>query len=427
MDGTGPSGYNVDLARMQMFYIDYSWYGAGFIRWGMRGVDGKVTYVHKVTNNNVNSEAYMRSGNLPARYESSTQPPYTYATASFANSASTLTVASTSGFPNSGTLLVNNNAMGWEYINYTSKTATTFTGLTRGQTGNASLALIVTAGSNVCTVSSTANLQVGQRISATEVPEGTFIARITSGTTLELSQAVTNANPTVQAIQMGTGGALSFTYSTTNPINVELAYPSYAPSISHWGTSVIMDGRYDDDKSLLFTYGSSAAVTVAGNTSVVLLGIRVAPSVDNGTASVFGARELINRMQLILRALDVTTTTASVNLLITAVLNGVPTLSRTWISPSTGTSSLAQIADYTGIVSNIAGGETTGGFFVNTTTSIDLSTVRDLGNSILGGGSTISNTQIYPDGPDTLHIVCRNLTGTSANVFARLSWTEAQA
>jgi hypothetical protein len=188
-----------------------------------------------------------------------------------------------------------------------------------------------------------------------------------------------------------------------------------------------MDGRYDDDKSLLFTYGSSAAVTVAGNTSVVLLGIRVAPSVDNGTAASFGQRELINRMQLILRALDVTTSTTAVNLLITAVLNGTPTISRTWSSPAVGTSSLAQVADYAGQVANITGGETTGGFFVSSTTSIDLSTVRDLGNSILGGGGAISTTGIYPDGPDTLHIICRNLTGTSATVFARLSWTEAQA
>jgi hypothetical protein len=427
MDGTGASGYNIDLSRMQMFYIDYSWYGAGSIRWGLRGVDGKVTYCHKIANNNTNTEAYMRSGNLPARYETTTQPPYTFATAGIGAADTSISVSSTAGFPNAGTLCINNNTYGWEFVNYTGKTATTFTGLTRARAGNASLALTVAAGNNVCTVASTANLQVGQRINAVEVPEGTFIARINSATQLELSQAVTAANPTVQAIEMGTGGAITYTYSATNPIEVELAFPTYSPSISHWGTSVIMDGRYDDDKSLLFTYGSSAAVTVAGNTSVVLLGIRVAPSVDNGTAAQFGQRELINRMQLILRALDVTTSTSAVNLLITAVLNGTPTVARTWTSPAVGTSSLAQVADYAGQVANITGGETTGGFFVNTTTSIDLSTVRDLGNSILGGGGTISTTGIYPDGPDTLHIICRNLTGTSASVFARLSWTEAQA
>jgi hypothetical protein len=429
MDGTGASGYNIDLARMQMFYIDYSWYGAGSIRWGLRGVDGKVTYCHKIVNNNTNTEAYMRSGNLPARYESTTQPPYTFATAGIGAADTSISVSSTDGFPNAGTLCINNNTYGWEFVNYTGKTATTFTGLTRARAGNASLALTVAAGNNVCTVASTANLQVGQRISAVEVPEGTFIARINSATQLELSQAVTSANPTVQAIQMGTGGAITYTYSATNPIEVELAFPTYSPSISHWGTSVIMDGRYDDDKSLLFTYGSTTALNVPAGQNYCALAIRVAPSADNGTASAFGSRELINRMQLILRALSITTSTTSTNLLITAVLNGVPSAARTWTAPAVGTSSLSQIADYAGVAVTLTGGEVTGGFFVDTgAQAVDLTTVRDLGNSILGGGSTVTNTQIYPDGPDTLHIMVRNLNASAAaNIFARLSWTEAQA
>jgi len=71
----------------------------------------------------------------------------------------------------------------------------------------------------------------------------------------------------------------------------------------------------------------------------------------------------------------------------------------------------------------------TGGFFVGGTggVQIDLGDVRDLGNSILGGGTTLTTTGVYPDGPDTLHIVARNIGAASATVFARLSWTEAQA
>ena len=34
-DGTGKSGYTLDVTKMQMFYMDYSWYGAGFIRFGI--------------------------------------------------------------------------------------------------------------------------------------------------------------------------------------------------------------------------------------------------------------------------------------------------------------------------------------------------------------------------------------------------------
>lgn len=68
-DGTGPTGYNLDLSRIQMCYIDYSWYGAGKIRFGFKGLDGQVVYIHEFKHNNVLFESYLRSGNLPARYE----------------------------------------------------------------------------------------------------------------------------------------------------------------------------------------------------------------------------------------------------------------------------------------------------------------------------------------------------------------------
>ena len=431
MDGTGPSGYNANFTKMQMFFIDYSWYGAGAVRYGLRGTDGEIKYCHKLVNNNINSEAYMRSGNLPARYESVTQPPYTKLTVTLSSSGATASVTSTYGFPAAGTLLIANNLNGYEFVNYTGKTGTTFTGLSRAQAGQASLATTVASGSNVLTVAATTGLQVGQRvygIASPDVPENTFISSIDSATQISLSQAVTATNPTLLFAPMNDGTAKTFTYSATNPVGVELAFPTYAPTISHWGTSAIMDGRYDDDKSLLFTYGQTAQTVVAAGATNCLLAIRVSPSVDNGTSGAFGARELVNRMQLILRALDITTTTTGANLLITAVLNGTPSAAATWVAPATVTSSLAQVADYSGTTRTISGGETTGGFFVGTgANSIDLTTVRDLGNSILGGGTATTNTGIYPDGPDTLHIVVRNLGSLSANVFSRLSWTEAQA
>jgi hypothetical protein len=83
----GSSLFNLDLTRMQMFYIDYSWYGAGAIRFGFKNNRGEVMYVHRMVNNNINTEAYMRSGNLPARYEVNTIAPYTYLTQTLANTA----------------------------------------------------------------------------------------------------------------------------------------------------------------------------------------------------------------------------------------------------------------------------------------------------------------------------------------------------
>ena len=96
---------------------------------------------------------------------------------------------------------------------------------------------------------------------------------------------------------MGSPVGVAFNYSATDPVAVEFAFPTYGPSISHWGTSVIMDGRFDDDKSLVFTYGQSTATTVGSGATRALFSIRVAPSIDNGVSAAFGARELINRMQ----------------------------------------------------------------------------------------------------------------------------------
>jgi len=432
-DGTGPSGYNIDLTKMQMFYMDYSWYGAGFIRWGFRGPDGNVTYCHKVINNNVNTESYMRSGNLPARYESESRPPTTFINTTLGASDTIVGVASTAGFPPAGTLCIRNAEI-YEYVNYAGIGTTAFTGLTRGRSGNASLALTVAAGSNVAT-GTTTNLQVGQRIiSSTGIPDGTYISSIGVGT-VYLSQAATTSNPTVAAVPMGAASGQTFNYSATDPVAVELAFPTYGPSISHWGTSVIMDGRFDDDKSLVFIYGQSTGTTVGGNATRALFSIRVSPSVDNGISAGFGQRELINRMQLTLRALDVAAIPASgnANLLVQAFLNGVPSTATTWtnaVGNISGriNSSLAQIADYSAGSTTVTGGEVTAGFFVGSgANSIDLSQVRDLGNSVLGGGAATANTQIYPDGPDTLTIVVTNLTATNCTVFGRLSWTEAQA
>jgi hypothetical protein len=106
-------------------------------------------------------------------------------------------------------------------------------------------------------------------------------------------------------------------------------------------------------------------------------------------------------------------------------------------APEVGSSSLSQICDHSGNVQT-RGGEIVFGFFaVNSSGSTnyevvkeDLSSVRDLGTSILGGGysnSPTDTTGIYPDGPDVITITARNVGRNTANIQARLSWTEAQA
>ena len=375
MDGTGPSGYTLDLTRMQMFYIDYSWYGAGSIRWGFRGKDGAVTYCQQVQNNNVQFEAFMRSGNLPAHYESSGLTPTTYITSSVAIADTTINVADTSLFNTSGLakITASGTSGAIEYVSYTGKTATSLTGCTRGQTGGAA--------------------------------------------------------------------ATAFTYSATAFVTVEYATADSVPSISHWGSSVIMDGQFNDDKSLIFNYGMTTGLTVAAAGSYALMAIRIAPSVDNGTTDTLGLKENINRMQLQLDSVSIIASTSQV--LINLILNGRLAAAfsgtgsqATFISPqqlANGfTSSLAQIAvnGATGTTATITGGESLAAAYVPIgINTLDLSNVRDLGNSILGGGvnNTVPITQagLYPDGPDILYVVAT--TTGSSTIQARLSWKEAQA
>ena len=374
LDGTGPSGYTIDLTKMQMFYIDFSWYGAGFMRWGLRTSKGQIAYVYQQTNNNQRYEAYMRSGNMAAHYESNGVTSYTYLTSTLAAATTTggvINVADTTGFAPSGTVKI--QAAGQtgviEYITYSAKTASTLTITARAQTG-------------------------------------------------------------------GQGSAQTFTYSATAPIQVEYATPDTVASLSHWGSSVIMDGRFDDDKSLIFNYGTTTAITTTSTTPIVIMAIRLAPAVDNGTTGLLGAKEIINRSQLQLTELGLYTT--GTGYLINLILNGYASgaMSGSFTSPvqsaSGITSSFAQIALNTNAV-NVTGGESVAAAYTNATsqTTLDLSQVRDLGNSILGGGTsnTVPTSQagFYPDGPDILYVVATPLSATSSTILARLSWKEAQA
>jgi hypothetical protein len=124
------------------------------------------------------------------------------------------------------------------------------------------------------------------------------------------------------------------------------------------------------------------------------------------------------------------------------ILNGFVTgtfsgNSGNFVSPtsvqSPTTSSLAQVNFNTTPSVTISSGESVAGAYtpVSGPLSIDLSRVRDLGNSILGGGTsnTIPTSQlgVYPDGPDILYVVAVPLSTTSATIQARISWKEAQA
>ena len=125
-NGSGPSGYNIDVTKMQMIGIQHTWYGAGFVDFMLRGGDGNYIFVHRFRNSNVNTEAYMRTGNQPVRYEVINEGARDRLSADVDITATTLPLTNTYWFPNSGTVLVNN-----EMIRYTGRTNSALTGCTR--------------------------------------------------------------------------------------------------------------------------------------------------------------------------------------------------------------------------------------------------------------------------------------------------------
>lgn len=231
MDGTGPSGYVINPARMQMVYIDYTWYGAGFIRFGFRAADGNIYYCHKMPNNNANTEAYMRSGNLPARYEAVNEPTkfarlVAGGTAiSGANLMSTeiaMYVDNVDFWPSSGYLMIKDD-LNSEIVSYSSIGA--YNAVARGYL---------------------VNIARRQPMSINY-----------SGTMVNLTG--TQANVIFSPDQTIPGGS-GVTQVSVQPISQECA-----PVISHWGSSVIMDGRFDDDKAYIFTAGMQRFIQITGS------------------------------------------------------------------------------------------------------------------------------------------------------------------
>jgi len=287
-DGTGDDGFLLDVNKVVMYYIDYAWYGAGTIRFGVKDQNGEIKYLHKFVHGNNKVEGYFRTGNLPVRYES--------------------------------------------------------------RNGNTA--------------------------------------------------------------------------------------PASAPTLFHWGTSLIMDGMFNDDRG--YTFAATGQLnTINQFTPYTILNIRLAPTVDSGIQGAYGVRDLTNHMQLWPQALDIVASDACQ---IQIILNG--TLSSTapsWLP--VGGASLAQYDDqstlttggeivFQGIIGapaprqnavNYSGQTTLAGLNYQVIT-YDLKQTKELNNAIFGGFNT------YPDGPDTLSVVVTPLNN-NVRVQARavLRWSENQA
>ena len=238
-DGNGPSGYNIDITKMQMIGIQFSWYGAGFIDWMFRGANGDYVFCHRLKGNNLNTEAYMRTGNLPVRYEVINESAKSRLNGSIDSGVTTITLEDGTDFPSSGAVYIDN-----EIITYSGKTGNNLTGATRGGT----------------------------------------LSNFAAGSTRNY-----------------TAGSAA---SHNDDQGVVLISSTTSPQISHWGSAYMIDGLFDEDRGYIFSY-TATGVPVNGikNTSFL---IRLAPSVSNAVVGDLGERELLNRAQLLLKAISIT-------------------------------------------------------------------------------------------------------------------------
>ena len=369
INGAGPSGFNVDLTRMQMLGIQYTWYGAGFIDFMIRGTNGNWVFVHRMANNNVNDEAFMRTGNMPVRYEivnETNAAISTLSTAMGTGDTSLTLVDATTYWPSAGTVMID-----LELMAYTGKTTNTLTGLTRAA---------------------------------------------------NLTYNVADAN------RIFSGGPAA-THAIRSSVN--LVSCTCGPSLTHWGSAFIMDGQFDQDRGYFFNFQFNRTLTLtAGAVPTPLFFLRLSPSVSNGIIGDIGIRDLLNRAQLLLQKLDVTTVGANGTLNVYGILNpaGFEPTTFTWLPINAvaqgGQPSFTQYSTtWSGGGWSTGSGERIFSMFCigNNQTTIDLSALKELSNTIIGGN------RMYPDGPDTLMIAAgalnQNITTSSYNLY----WTEAQA
>ena len=462
-DGTGITGYNLNLSRIQMAYIDYSWYGAGKIRFGFKDGQGIVKYVHEFVHNNILYESYLRSGNLPARYEVVTYDSPTYIPYLFHWGTSVIMDGRYDAdraylFTATGQTL---NVPGTTRKTFASTGINTTNDLITVQTHGFNNGDIVQFQSIAATGAKGANTQNP----ATAVVGSNTLANLTQNTSYKI--LVNSANlihllPLTATISLGATQAITsaqtgttVTITTTNPHNLTTGMPVGV----YFGRVPAGVFTVTVSSSTVFTYTAATSATVAsaadpniaitevinltsqGSTQFTyflfpdgslnntsgpnyqpLLSIRLSPSVSSGLTGKLGDRDVINRMQLRLQEIGISSTQlVDVKLLLNARLNNLNFVGVT--SPS-----LCQIVEHTA-ADTVSGGvqvynfRASGGSGVGVegTTSVNIDELFELSNSILGGDS------VFPDGPDILTVAVSRLVGGTTLTSAKLSWTEAQA
>ena len=343
LDGSGPSGYVFDNTKLQHITIDYSWYGAGKIRYSIQDSSGLPVPCHEFVHNNVESENFMRSGSLPLRFEVANGDAPTY-TPTLQHWGATLLIEG-----------------GYDPINdiphRQDSGVRTFTGfdtlaLTADTTASALAAIGGVHGSgysadiDASTFDALRLCEPGTALSGAGLPSGATLAGL---------------------VKTSTGGKV-----------------------------FASDAFGESSASAALTLGSAAAVPSAVN----LLTIRLVPAADNDRTGNVGEREVVTRILMYVNAFEISCThDCTVQLLLNTTVQ-LSTFKRV------GPTSFAEFQHHDDD-DVVAGGivlysARVRGCSQSTTrrcmklTHIDLPNNIPMTNSLLGGNS------VFPDGPETL-------------------------
>jgi len=431
-DGSGESGYNLDIHKIQMVYMDYSWYGAGKVRFGFRAADGGIVYVHTMVHNNHLTEAYMRSGNIPARYEVQNIGYPTYVPS----------------IMHWGTSVIMDGRYDLDkaYMFTASGQVLTYTGnkpLTVGAvftsvtTVNASWPVnkqfsVFDTSTGATVLCYAIAFPISQYNALQNIRSGTTVSSLI-GTAFVNNNATGYTNSTINFFTSGTSGGSKTTSTTVSqPFQFNATYglmyvrDAFAfPTVA--GVSVTSFQRFTSCAAIIGNITSENIPSL-----IPLISIRLAPSVDNSLTGQVGLREIINRMQLTLR--DIGTLTSH-DCEIRLMLNSFPD-NKTWqkvTSPSLTQLLYHQVGDTIDGGTNIFSFRASGGVPDTSNKRSAVNSVQDLSDLVTLGNSILGGDGIFPDGPDLLTVCASplDLAGISVaspfTITSRITWTESQA
>ena len=219
--------------------------------------------------------------------------------------------------------------------------------------------------------------------SPTGVANGAFTVTVTGTTTFTYPSAGTNLGNTLES-----GSILAEVIDFSGQGNTQFTY---------------------------FLYPDGSLNNTSGPNYQPLISLRLSPSVSEGLTGKLGDRDVINRMQLRLSEVGISSDQlVDVKVLLNPRLNNLNFV-------GVDSPSLTQVVEHTA-ADTVSGGVQIYNFrgAIGTTVA-NVSSLFEMSNSILGGDS------IFPDGPDIITIAVARLSGNSTLTSAKLSWSEAQA